>query len=1480
LKKVQALAKERNATRFLRVPQFDRWRNTEVMSAELDECTDVWYLDMSHDHVVWKPVLEEAEMRMAERATANWNLTLVDSVYTRIKELVPWEVSRIQIARNPKARRLPTDFPYLHRATVALKTNGEIFVESEPIEKVSFPRTRFVDPVKIAIFIFGTAPESPERPKDGSDDDQDVDFRVPCHPKSFKHGDELWFEGIDSKQCPRSIRVIIARMHMNLGHPSNPELIKLLLLDGASAQSLAAASALRCGPCLRKKASGRPRPTTMPRFGQFGDRCYCDVVFCTRADGAIRMFLGIIDRAIHYHLARLLVSREPKVALKLLMDMWLTPLGIPVRIIMDRDGAFGGEFTDHLEAIGCELEIAPADGHHQMGLIERHNHTWRSMLEKVVDTLAIITDEYLDLAAVQVNNAKNMLVRRCGRSPVMALFGRMPRVPGILLTDEANAHTFANISQNERLYISDLCRVESIKAFAEVEASSALKESVNNQASYVSHTYSPGDPVMFWRSQSRRGLKRRPGDKNSTSRPGFLKGTFVCQQPSESGMHNFQIWHNGRVYLCVPTQCRPAFGFETWTPSAEDLSNLKSAEAAIRKGDPVVDAREPDHPIESTSDPPVYLDPDGRPDVSDDGLAVPPSAVTAPLSELSTTGGMELDHIPGSQRVSTFSISPPSVELEFPTPQFPPVSLSPESHVPMVQDSPPVQDSPLVQDSPMVQDSSRVVQDSPHAVQDSPHAVQDSSQTRQDTIHVQPFRQKRDKLVAPGTPPLQAALKEPRIGLERTSPRVRIQEPEALTCDLFPGIFDLAKSDGFDGSEAAPYPFVGLGGFSDLQHVTCHPSEFNSYQTHFVDAVGSDSDVSENEFFNTHKNSIPYEARNQVLNSLYTCCPSDSDLMCLATFLDDESTQCPSSVYDPSEADCYLTDDEDPDDDLKPLSRAQRKQLDREIPWREIIARGNEYTQEFVKAADKEGTAWDKYQSIRAVPDPEAKRILSDAATRKFALRSRAAYRDKNCGKPPLHAKCRVVALGCNDPRLGERQRNSPTATRAAFMIMLQYISSCFLLSQGWMMAVADASAAFLQGKQPNRREKLYLRPPSDPIINQTKWFKHMLYEIIGSVYGLVDAPWMWCQEVLERMLGLEFVTHSLDTMLFIKRQLVDGTYQITCLVLFHVDDALIGWNKHFDIESLKTTFEWGTWKEGPDWLYWNGRSILYEPDTGNFKVSQFHAAQELEVKSLTPEQKKDPQGSLSASGRTELRSGIGSLQHLCSNSRADLSAPTSLAQRGQFTNDELGAVYQLMQYARETASAYILIVPVPLLSMCCLGFGDSSFANARDLKTQVGFLVFMTSLSVLTELAPGSLMDWKSTRTPRAVRSTLAAEATACDACTDHVFYYAAFMIELVHNVSVLSVGIDKVKDYIPCYVCTDCRSLYDAFHQVTPNLEEKRTIIDVLSIRQTLSEKGLRWLPTTHQLADGMTKIDKKLMAIILSVMQGAQLRLTDET
>ena len=60
---------------------------------------------------------------------------------------------------------------------------------------------------------------------------------------------------------------------------------------------------------------------------------------------------------------------------------------------------------------------------------------------------------------------------------------------------------------------------------------------------------------------------------------------------------------------------------------------------------------------------------------------------------------------------------------------------------------------------------------------------------------------------------------------------------------------------------------------------------------------------------------------------------------------------------------------------------------------------------------------------------------------------------------------------------------------------------------------------------------------------------------------------------------------------------------------------------------------------------------------------------------------------------------------------------------------------------------------------------------------------------------------------------------------------------------------------------VCvTDCKSLYDHLSAVgSPStLQDKRSSIDVLSIRESLKKTGcvMLWTPTGLQVADGLTK------------------------
>ena len=58
-----------------------------------------------------------------------------------------------------------------------------------------------------------------------------------------------------------------------------------------------------------------------------------------------------------------------------------------------------------------------------------------------------------------------------------------------------------------------------------------------------------------------------------------------------------------------------------------------------------------------------------------------------------------------------------------------------------------------------------------------------------------------------------------------------------------------------------------------------------------------------------------------------------------------------------------------------------------------------------------------------------------------------------------------------------------------------------------------------------------------------------------------------------------------------------------------------------------------------------------------------------------------------------------------------------------------------------------------------------------------------------------------------------------------------------------------------------TDCRSLYDATNRLASSLSEKRTEIDVASIREALLFSTLKWMPTSVMPADGLTKMQARL-------------------
>ena len=50
------------------------------------------------------------------------------------------------------------------------------------------------------------------------------------------------------------------------------------------------------------------------------------------------------------------------------------------------------------------------------------------------------------------------------------------------------------------------------------------------------------------------------------------------------------------------------------------------------------------------------------------------------------------------------------------------------------------------------------------------------------------------------------------------------------------------------------------------------------------------------------------------------------------------------------------------------------------------------------------------------------------------------------------------------------------------------------------------------------RKLPLFMSPPRDPLIDRTPFWKDTMYQVIGNMYGLPNAPYLWTEEVVGRL--------------------------------------------------------------------------------------------------------------------------------------------------------------------------------------------------------------------------------------------------------------------------------------------------------------------------------------------------------------------------
>eukprot|EP00435_Cladocopium_sp_Y103_P068491 s386_g31.t1 len=1111
-------------------------------------CRKAYYVDFTKDKVVWRQIMDQAEELFRTSTVKQITLTDGNDLHHNISELIPWEIAKIQLARAPAARRLPTNFPFSHRAGIFLHNDDSITVESEDIQNIAFPRQKFAKPVKLGIIVYGRAP----------DDDQ---------PQ----------EGPQTEVPQAEVR---------------------------------------------------------------------------------------------------------------------------------------GEIWEYLVRAGIETDYVPAEAHHKLGKAERNNTVFREALNRTADSMAAADLTAMEEAAEACIYALNSVPRTRGMSAYACAFGKIPRMPGDLLTDENSLAV--DVDEQQHRLQSMIFRAEAQKAVADVNVDMHLRRALLRKTAHMRvDDISPGAKVAVWRAQLR--------GRSTKKRGGYVIGKLIAWDGASAWV---QIgWQTVKVDRA---QMRPAYGFEGWSPSAEDIQALKDAERNFIEGDVI------------------------------DGSGQPPPEDEAFVPEIADEGAVEVQ---------------PQVEL-----------LRLPEAVAQYQQSEGVQSQ-----APSYGPSRR----------GSALSIAAPSESKKPSVTEAEATQ----------PEASEAASSSSQALKRTGqdiPTEDLQETKRVAVDAEATPQDRQLQTISEGEEQGPPRSV-------LELIEIQPNVFGSEEP------GGDG-------------CPPLDRKPERLVNLPEVFRSE-----------------------------YEAPEIGSDDDLQ-----EQKALDREIPWREIVSRGGSYLDAFVDAADKEHRSWIEWGPVKPLTPAQAKLVLQDPKKRRRILKSRSCFRDKNVGVPPLKPKCRVVVLGHQDPDLKVISRDSPTPTRLSEMVLLTiYISGAkkrFGNSRKiWYLKAADASTAFLQGKQPEdeRPGELYMLPPTDPISKSVKGaWEHPLYLIQGNVYGLSNAPRLWTQEVIRKLERAGFKSTTADKMLFEHR---NPSGELTCLALVYVDDFLVTHREDYDFRVLEKMFTWGGWSTADQGFKFKGKEIKTTTENGEkvLKISQRDFIRAMQIGKITRSRTQQPP-QLTPEELTEFRSCCGSLQWLVGQTRPDGASCVSLTNKGtETTVEDLKTLYKLMAYMKATEDVGITIKPIDLnMQTHVVSYGDCSWANAQGLRSQEGIVVVLSSPNCLEGQARCVMVDWKTCRTPRVVRSTIAGGAYAADDAIDRAALVNSMLTELFTGESVLKTG-PKLKHVH----ATDCRSLFGSVIASNPSTEEKRVLLTIRAVQEAIDTKLFRWIPTTQMVADVLTKDSEPL-------------------
>ncbi|KAF2726445.1 hypothetical protein EJ04DRAFT_571271 [Polyplosphaeria fusca] len=368
-----------------------------------------------------------------------------------------------------------------------------------------------------------------------------------------------------------------------------------------------------------------------------------------------------------------------------------------------------------------------------------------------------------------------------------------------------------------------------------------------------------------------------------------------------------------------------------------------------------------------------------------------------------------------------------------------------------------------------------------------------------------------------------------------------------------------------------------------------------------------------------------------------------------------------------------------------------------------------------------------------------------------------------------------------------------------------------------------DIMQAYVQSKDKLLRT-LYARPPKEA---QHIFAPNSILKIVRPLYGAAESGLYWFKTYhnhhKER---LQMKVSTYDTCLLISHE-GENPFGITGL---QTDDTLSIVTKDFSAreeEELKRA----NFRAKPKTILTDDNPIEFNGARIKSQRNKVHLVQKGQAKHLRT---IDPKAKDAAQQYTEQRARGAYIASVCQPEAAfDLSIA---AQTTEPTYEDIKALNVRIQWQINNQDRGLTYIPLRLDRAKLFIFTDGSFANNKDLSSQLGFVIILAE-ELHTETRndfqiKGNIVHWNSIKCKRVTRSVLASELYGMVGGFDIAIALSTTIRQIVQNINIPP---------IPMVICTDSRSLYDCLVKLgTTN--KKRLMIDIMSLRESYENREIQ--------------------------------------